>query len=178
MNKYFLKTSGREVKYGDSIAIEFNSSNNDRETVRYFVNNNTIKDLIKMGILEEKEVKEDLLEIALNNLDKKLEPLLSKKKVSNFNSADFLNILSDIYPVTVFNMLLKEIELEINKRYIDDIKDYKSVFVISTLDNNITSVNSNTITDYKNFSAFRNLKDAKEAKKALQPIIDELFSTK
>lgn len=178
MNKYFLKTSGREVKYGDSIAIEFNSSNNDRETVRYFINKNTIKDLIKMGILEEKVVEYDLLDIAFNNLNKKFENIVSNKKSITINSADFLNILSNIYPVTIFSILLKEIEIEINKRYNDNIKDYKNIYTVSALTNNITIVDNSTVTNYKNFSAFRTLQDAKEAKKVLQPIIDELLSTK
>ena len=90
----------------------------------------------------------------------------------------FLNKLAEIRPILPFNLLLKEIAVELNKQYAGHIKNSKEIWVVSVLNGSIGRVNKDEITTYDNFAAFRTKEDAKFALKVLAEQYNDIFGRK
>ena len=90
----------------------------------------------------------------------------------------FLNKLAEIRPILPFNLLLKEIAVELDKQYAGHIKNSKEIWVVSVLNGSIGRVNKDEITTYDNFAAFRTKEDAKFAMKVLAEQYNDIFGGK
>lgn len=90
----------------------------------------------------------------------------------------FLNKLAEIRPILPFNLLLKEIAVELDKQYAGHIKNSKEIWVVSVLNGSIGMVNKDEITTYDNFAAFRTKEDAKFALKVLAEQYNDIFGGK
>lgn len=90
----------------------------------------------------------------------------------------FLNKMADISPVLPFSLMLKEIAVELDKKYDSHIKNSKEIWVVSVLDGSIGRVNKEEITTYNNFAAFRTKEDAKFALKVLAKQYNDIFGRK
>ena len=90
----------------------------------------------------------------------------------------FLNKLAEIRPILPFNLLLKEIAVELDKQYAGHIKNSKEIWVVSVLNGSICMVNKDEITTYDNFAAFRTKEDAKFALKVLAEQYNDIFGGK
>ena len=90
----------------------------------------------------------------------------------------FLNKLAEIRPILPFNLLLKEIAVELDKQYDGHIKNSKEIWVVSVLNGSICMVNKDEITTYDNFAAFRTKEDAKFALKVLAEQYNDIFGGK
>ena len=90
----------------------------------------------------------------------------------------FLNKLAEIRPILPFNLLLKEIAVELDKQYAGHIKNSKEIWVVSVLNGSIGRVNKDEITTYDNFAAFRTKEDAKFALKVLAEQYNDIFGGK
>ena len=90
----------------------------------------------------------------------------------------FLNKLAEIRPILPFNLLLKEIAVELDKQYAGHIKNSKEIWVVSVLNGSICMVNKDEVTTYNNFAAFRTKEDAKFALKVLAEQYNDIFSRK
>lgn len=90
----------------------------------------------------------------------------------------FLNKIAEIRPILPFNLLLKEIAVELDKKYDGHIKNSKEIWVVSVLNGSIGRVNKDEITTYDNFAAFRTKEDAKFALKVLAEQYNDIFGGK
>ena len=90
----------------------------------------------------------------------------------------FLNKIAEIRPILPFNLLLKEIAVELDKQYAGHIKNSKEIWVVSVLNGSIGRVNKDEITTYDNFAAFRTKEDAKFALKVLAEQYNDIFGGK
>lgn len=175
MKKWILK-NGEEVKVGDAIAMEvkYVTPIGELETlVPIELTEDTIPVLLEKGIIAEVEpsippVYKDLL-YYIERLSKKLGWKMPK-------TLNYLNVMIGIYPMAVINILLKEIAIEFDKKYKDHIRNSPEIYVISTLDGEVHSLDKQAIKSYKNFAAFRTEEEAIEALNLIKPFFQSVFS--
>ena len=89
---------------------------------------------------------------------------------------DFFNAVGGISPVTAWSLLMKQIALELDKKYPDHIRDSKHIFVVSAINGLIAELPKSQIRSYRNFAAFRSVEDARVACKLTRHILNEMFS--
>ena len=88
----------------------------------------------------------------------------------------WLEEIEQEYPIAAFNIVLKEIAIDLDKKYPDHISESEHIYVISTINGRIVEVDKTKIRNYRNFAAFRTVEDAKFACKVLrQPLKDMGF---
>ena len=88
---------------------------------------------------------------------------------------NYLNNVDAILPAAAFSMILREIAIELDKKYNDHIEKSPEIYVVSLLDGRITKANKAHIKNYRNFAAFRTVEDAKIACSIVRDILKELF---
>lgn len=119
------------------------------------------KSVVKIGVPME-------LEYYIQKIAKKLG--WKVEKVYNY-----LNSVDTILPVAAFSMVLREIAIELDKKYKDHIEKSPEIYVISMLDGRITKANKSHIKNYRNFAAFRSANDARIACSIVRDILKEMF---
>ena len=90
--------------------------------------------------------------------------------------AGYLENLWEIYPVAAFSLILREIAIELDKKYKDHINNCEELYIISTMDGRIHKVPRAYATNLRNFAAFRTEEDAKIACKILKSDLKDMFS--
>lgn len=90
---------------------------------------------------------------------------------------NYLNSVDSILPAAAFSMVLREVAIELDKKYEDHIEESPEIYVISMLDGRITKANKAHIKNYRNFAAFRSISDAKIACKITKDILKEMFKS-
>lgn len=90
---------------------------------------------------------------------------------------NYLNSVDSILPTAAFSMVLREVAIELDKKYEDHIEKSPEIYVISTLDGRITKANKAHIKNYRNFAAFRTIEDAKIACRITRDILKEMFKS-
>ena len=88
---------------------------------------------------------------------------------------NYLNSVDAILPVAAFSMILREVAIELDKKYKDHIEKSPEIYVISMYDGRITKVNKAHIKNYRNFAAFRSVNDAKIACSIVRDILKGMF---
>lgn len=136
---------GNPIKVGDLLDIK---------VLQIPITNNNLESLVKLGIVEKYE--EAIVPI---NETYYVNKLFKKVVLSQVNS-ESINI--------ILPLLLKEIAIEMDHRYIDTIKDSKEIFAISVLNGKIIKLNKDKIKNYRNFAAFRSKEEAEMAKYILK----------
>ena len=126
---------------------------------------------IKIDESAEETTVPDYLDFYILNLAKRLN--WNPNKVLSF-----LNKMAEISPILPFNLLLKEIAVELDKQYDNHIKNSKEIWVVSVLNGSICMVNKDEVTTYNNFAAFRTKEDAKFALKVLAKQYNDIFGRK
>lgn len=89
--------------------------------------------------------------------------------------ATILIPLIPCYPAAAFAMVLREIAIELDKKYEDHISNSPEIYSISLTDGRITKLYKSSIRSYKNFAAFRTIDDAKFACKVLREVLKDMF---
>lgn len=110
-------------------------------------------------------------------LDYYISNLARKKGWKPEKMAGYLESLWDINPMAAVNVLLREIAIELDKKYEDHIENSEKIYVISPLDGRIHEVVKAHIKNYRNFAAFRTIEDAKVACRILRDDLKELFQS-
>lgn len=87
----------------------------------------------------------------------------------------FLNNVDSVSPAAVLSMILREIAIELDKKYEGHIEDSSEIYVISMLNGKITKANKAHIKNYRNFAAFRTVSDAKIACSIVRDMLKEMF---
>lgn len=188
MEKFILK-NGKEVKMGDRLSkygvadTPFGKGFIMQEII---VNEKTLPELIKAGVLTQvdcahgadcpcRHCTKGEVPMDMNFYIEKIAARLGWKPEKVYN---YLNSVDSILPDAAFSMVLREIAIELDKKYEDHIENSPEIYVISMLDGRITKANKAYIKNYRNFAAFRTIEDAKIACRIVKPILKEMFKSK
>lgn len=169
--------NGKEVKVGDTIVHTYSTEHpmygKFESCLTILITEDIIPFLIKDGILE---VREEQYKLNLS-LDYFHDKLLKKLEGDKKGIADVAIVnLYNNYPFAIFSILLREVAIELDKKYEDHIENSPRIFSISHLNGKITEVPKATIKNYKNFAAFRSIEDARIACNILRDYIKALYA--
>jgi hypothetical protein len=106
-----------------------------------------------------------------------LKDLAYRKKCSVEKVAGWLDSIAEISPMAAFSIALREIAVELDKKYPDHINNCDEVIVLSTLDGRLHKVAKAQIKNYRNFAAFRTMADAKFACRILRGHLKQMFGS-
>lgn len=191
MKKFVLK-DGKEVKMGDKLVkhgmtdTPFGKAFIMQEII---VNKETLPKLIKAGVLTQVDCTHNAgcqceqckqcteVEVPMN-MDFYIEKIVARLGWKPEKAYNYFNSVYSILPAAVFSMVLREIAIELDRKYEDHIKNSPEIYVISLSDGRITKVNKAHIKNYRNFAAFRTIEDAKTACRIVKPILKEMFKSK
>lgn len=179
MEKIYL-TNGKEVQIGDTLTkvskvkdLLFGKGTIVQHIV---VTEDILPELLKLGIVTttkpEKPVAETEVPMELEYYIQKIADKLGWKIEKVYN---YLNSVDAILPAAAFSMVLREIAIELDKKYKDHIEKSPEIYIISTLDGRITKASKAHIKNYRNFAAFRSVSDAKIACSIVRDILKKMF---
>ena len=184
MEKFYLK-NGKEVQIGDTIVKVIKTKHplfgKGSVIESAVVTEAALPKLIKAGIITvspgsnfdiDKVLKPTEVPMDLNYYIGKLAERLGWKVEKVYN---YLNTIDSVYPAAAFSMVLREVAIELDKKYKDHIEKSPEIYVISMFDGRITKANKTHIKNYRNFAAFRTVEDAKTACSIVRDILKELF---
>ena len=189
MEKFILK-NGKEVKMGDKLikhGVADTPFGKEFIMQEIIVNEKTLPELIKAGVLTPmkecphkagclcRHCTKGEVPMDMNFYIEKIAVRLGWKPEKVYN---YLNGVDSILPTAAFSMVLREIAIELDKKYEDHIENSPEIYVISMLDGRITKANKAHIKNYRNFAAFRTIEDAKIACRIVKPILKEMFKSK
>lgn len=186
MKKFYLK-NGKEVQVGDTITKVIKTKHPLLGEVtmveNVVVTEAALPKLIERGIITtspgsdfdvDKVLKPAESHMNLHYYVEKLAKKLNWKVEKVYN---YLNTIDSVYPAAAFSMILREVAIELDKKYEDHIEKSPEIYVISLLDGKITKANKAHIKNYRNFAAFRSVEDAKTACSIVREILKELFKS-
>mgnify|MGYP006992611848 FL=1 len=186
MKKFYLK-NGKEVQVGDTITKVIKTKHPLLGEVtmveNVVVTEAALPKLIERGIITtspgsdfdvDKVLKPTETHMDLHYYVEKLAKKLNWKVEKVYN---YLNTIDSVYPAAAFSMVLREVAIELDKKYEDHIEKSPEIYVISMLDGKITKANKAHIKNYRNFAAFRSVEDAKTACSIVREILKELFKS-
>jgi hypothetical protein len=176
MNKLYLK-NGKEVHMGDTISHSTEAVDpvfgKVKATVVIPLTESTLPELLKTGILSVSNCQVgSKVPMTVDYYVKKIAERMGWKIERVYNH---LNSVNTILPAAAFSMVLREIAIELDKKYEDHIEKSPEIYVISVLDGRITKANKAHIKNYRNFAAFRTIEDAKIACRITKEILKEMF---
>lgn len=174
MRKFILADSGKEINFGDKILIieDVNTPLSVTRVQRVAV---VTKEL--MGKL----IKDGKVNVVEENGINKIwnDAIKSLAKKTNWKEEKLLNILATLHlanPWAATQMVLREIAIELDKKYDDHINKSEEIYVISPQDGRIHEINKKTVKNYKAFPAFRSIEDAKIACSLIREHLKSIFS--
>lgn len=185
MKKFYLK-NGKEVKIGDTIIKVIKTKHpllgEATMVENVVVTEAALPKLIEKGIIitslgsdfDVDKVKPAESHMNLHYYVEKLAKKLNWKVEKMYN---YLNTIDSVYPAAAFSMILREVAIELDKKYKDHIEKSPEIYVISMLDGKITKANKAHIKNYRNFAAFRSVEDTKTACSIVREILKELFKS-
>lgn len=185
MKKFYLK-NGKEVQVGDTITKVIKTKHPLLGEVtmveNVVVTEAALPKLIEKGIIttslgsdfDVDKVKPAESHMNLHYYVEKLAKKLNWKVEKMYN---YLNTIDSVYPAAAFSMILREVAIELDKKYEDHIEKSPEIYVISMFDGKITKANKAHIKNYRNFAAFRSVEDAKTACSIVREILKELFKS-
>lgn len=187
MEKFYLK-NGKEVQIGDTLTKVTKTKHplfgEGTVVESVVVTEAAIPQLLKAGIIfkksiekVDKEAEEHKIGEKQLSLDYYIEKLAKRLGWKVEKMYNYLNTIDSVYPVAAFSMILREVAIELDKKYEDLIEKSPKIYVISLLDGRITEVNKAHIKNYRNFAAFRSVEDAKTACSIVREILKELFKS-
>lgn len=182
MEKIYL-TNGEEVQIGDTLVkvskVVDPFFGEDTVVQHIGVTKDILPKLLEAGIVTTtKPAKSAVVESEVPmELDYYIQKIAEKlgwkmKKVYNY-----LNSVDSILPAAAFSMVLREVAIELDKKYEDYIEKSPEIYVISMLNGRITKTDKAYIKNYKNFAAFRSISDAKIACKITKDILKDMFKS-
>ena len=169
-----MANSGKEINFGDKILIVGTVSTPlgvARMEKVAVVTKKLMGRLIedgKVNVVEEKTTNK-IWNNAIESLAKKTN--WKKEKLSNI-----LTTLHIANPCAATQIVLREIAIELDKKYDDHINKSEKIYAISPQDGRIHEVNKKTVKNYKAFPAFRSIEDAKIACSLIREHLKSIFS--
>ena len=179
MEKIYL-TNGKEVQIGDTLTkvskVKDPFFGKGTIVQHIVVTKDILPKLLEVGIVTTtkpaKSVVETKVPMELEYYIQKIADKLGWKVEKVYN---YLNSIDTILPAAAFSMVLREVAVELDKKYKDHIEKSPEIYVVSLLDGRITKANKAHIKNYRNFAAFRTVEDAKIACSIVRDILKELF---
>ena len=178
MEKIYL-TNGKEVQIGDALTkvSKVKDPLYGKGTIvqTIVVTKDNLPELLEAGIVTTKPAKsvvETEVPMELEYYIQKIAERLGWKIEKVYS---YLNSVDAILPVAAFSMILREVAIELDKKYKDHIEKSPEIYVISMYDGRITKVNKAHIKNYRNFAAFRSVNDAKIACSIVRDILKGMF---
>lgn len=179
MEKIYLK-NGKEVQLGDTLTkvskVKDPFFGKGTVVQHIVVTKDILPKLLEAGIVTttkpEKPVAETKVPMDLGYYIQKIAEKLGWKIEKVYN---YLNSVDAILPAAAFSMVLREVAIELDKKYKDHIENSPEIYVISMFDGRITKANKAHIKSYRNFAAFRTVSDAKIACSIVRDILKEMF---
>ena len=177
MKKKLYFENGKEAKIGD--VVSFSKEENDpvlgkiTTTIVTTITEDSVAPLIQMGVLCVDDIEQCPIPMDVSYYVRKVADKMGWKEEKTVN---FLDNIDSIYPIAAFNIILREIAVELDEKYDDHISNSPLLFSISVLDGIICRVPKAKIKSYKHFAAFRTIEDAKTACRILSPILKELYA--
>ena len=185
LKKFYLK-NGKEVQVGDTITKVIKTKHPLLGEVtmveNVVVTEAALPKLIEKGIIitspgSDFDVDKFKPAESHMNLHYYVEKLAKKLNWKVEKMYNYLNTIDSVYPAAAFSMILREVAIELDKKYEDHIEKSPEIYVISMLDGKITKANKAHIKNYRNFAAFRSVEDAKTACSIVREILKELFKS-
>lgn len=182
MEKIYL-TNGKEVQIGDTltkVSKVVGPFFGEGAVVQHIVvTKDILPKLLEAGIVTttkpaKSAVVESEVPMELEYYIQKIAEKLGWKIEKVYN---YLNSVDTILPAAAFSMVLREVAIELDKKYEDHIEKSPEIYVISMLDGRITKANKAHINNYRNFAAFRSISDAKIACKITRDVLKEMFKS-
>lgn len=174
MMKFIVAKSGKEINLGDKILI-VGAVNTPIGMIKAQKTVTVTKELMskfikdgKVNVVEEKDTNK-IWSNAIESLSKK----------TNWKEEKLLSILTTLHlanPWAATQMVLKEIAIELDKKYNDHINKSEKIYAISPQDGRIHEINKKTVKNYKAFPAFRSIEDAKIACSLIREHLKSIFS--
>ena len=174
---YFVKSSNEEVKIGDKVVganVQITPTGFKVNKKLMVLDQELLNRLIADKIIVEKTGRDIQSEVP-TDIEFYIEKIAKKKGWKLEKLYNFLNGIDELSEVAAFSIVLREVAIEIDKKYKDHIQDSPKIYVISLFDGRITEANKAHIKNYRNFAAFRTIEDAKIACKIVSPLLKELF---
>lgn len=172
MKKYYNQ-KGQEVKVGDDITIQTKSPFIQGGLTIYKITEEVLQLLAKEELLT---VKEEEVEYPIPvNLDFYVGLIADANGWSLSYTKSFLNQIGDLYPVALFQILLRAIAEYLDEQYPDHIKDSPEIYGVDTLSGQVMKIDKEAIRNYRNFAAFRTPEDAGIACRILREMKREMF---
>ena len=162
MKKFIGVESGKEVKIGDTVGImttvDLPVFGKVKAVKSITLTMEVLNQLIKDGKVKVVDVEDhnDVWNAAITSLINKTG--WKEEKLSNI-----LGTLESANPWAVTQIVLREIAIELDKKYEDHINKSEHIFAISPQDGRIHEINKAHIKNYRAFPAFRTVNDAKIA---------------
>ena len=174
MKKFILADSGKEINFGDRILIieDINTPLSVARVQRVAV---VTKEL--MGKL----IKDGKVNVVEENGINKIwnDAIKSLAKKTNWREEKLSYILATLHlvnPWAATQMVLREIAIELDKKYDDRINNSEKSYAISPQDGRIHEGNKKTVKKYKAFPAFTSIEDAKIACSLIREHLKSIFS--
>lgn len=163
MNKkrYYTK-AGEEVKMGDVIR---RVRRGDYFSViqEFIVLPSSISKLIKKGLMVEREDLEEGPLKSEKDVEYYLRKICQKSSLNEENSMEFLFTLLNICPASLYTMFLREIAIDLDANYEDHISNSPDIYMVDIISMKVYNLRKGCIKDYKNFAAFRSVREAQIA---------------
>ena len=180
MVKMFFK--GKEVNFGDVVTYHSKEVHPEVGVLEITISSILTEENLSMfkeaGVIKFVKEEEGVRDSINTNVEYYIEKLAKRLGWSVVKTDKFLLKVHEIYPIAAFNIILREIAVELDKKYPDHIENSPEIFVLSTLDGRIVKANKSTIKNYRNFAAFRTLEDAKTACKILRNGLKWMYAKK
>lgn len=125
---------------------------------------------------QEKIISTMKVEVPLG-LDYYVNSLARKRSWEPEKMEDFLYNLSKINLGAAFSVVLREIAIELDKKYEDHIEKSEEIYCVNCTNGRISKIDKKFIKNFKNFAAFRTKDDAKIACKITKNILRDMFKS-
>ncbi len=103
--------------------------------------------------------------------------LAEKRGWKSEKMSNFLSNLSEIDLGAAFQVILREVAIELDKKYEDHIEKSDTIFCVSLTNGHIFQADKKFIKNFRNFAAFRTVEDAKLACKITRSLLKEMFKS-
>lgn len=159
---YILKESKKEINIGKVISILKSVDTplgRVQSTLYVKVTKDNIPILLEEGYIIEKPSDKEIP----TDVDYYISKVANKLGWKEKKFRNYLEVLASINPIGAFNILLKAIAIELDKKYPNHISKSENIFIVSVFDGSIRQADKSHIKTYKHFSAFRTREDAQFA---------------
>lgn len=103
--------------------------------------------------------------------------LAGKKGWKPEKMANFLSNLAELNLGAAFQVVLREVAIELDKKYEDHIEKSEEIYCVSLTNGHIFKADKRFIKNYRNFAAFRTVDDAKLACKITRGLLRDMFKS-